>query len=166
MTRRVVVFAVLFSLAAMAAWADDLDRTDSYTIIIGNVGNSDHYISPLMISTTDAGIERGRIYYEKNWGIDFRGDTCVVTAAMMKKLIKAIRATPTDGVGVLKSFGVMLFTVLHSDSTSQSILLGRANAIALLKSLESLCQNGPLQKDLEDLRDQVNTYGHGPPGTD
>jgi len=165
MMRLKMIFAVLFLLAGTLAWADDLDETNTTTIVIEHVGVSDRFIIPVIISTSDVGIKKGRARVLESTRIEMMS-THVATKATMMKFLAAIHATPSDGTEQLKLFGTLRFSVLRSGSTQEAtIILGRTQAITLLKSLESSCPGGPLRKDLAYLRYQVKAVGHGPNGS-
>jgi hypothetical protein len=122
------------------------------TICIERLGPMDRYISPLIISNSDAGVVRGRAYILKPNNPDVTIGSQIVDGATMKQLAGLVLATRGDGPNQASSWGAVKFTVLLPDSTRDRVLV-RAHAAALLKSLLSSTKDDGLQSALKGFLD-------------
>jgi hypothetical protein len=91
---------------------------------------------------------RGRARMLQDNGVDII-EARVVGKATMEQLTALILATTPDDASQARSWGAVEFTVL-SPNSARALILGKANAIALLESLAASTKDDALRSDLKD----------------
>lgn len=163
MTRRikfVILIALLFGASLLACAQSHIQ-----TLVIENVGVSDHAIIPIVISNSDAGIASGRKIVLQDSGLDVVV-THVVSADAYSDIVEPVQKAGDDGNKSLKTFGSLRFVVMSDGKILRSIFLVRENGIKMLIALESIAGPSALQKDLAYLRYQLTTVTSGKPNSD
>jgi len=129
------------------------------TLIIENVGVADRLITPMVISTSQAGLDSGRATILRDNGVSLVVSH-IASSSTMRTYAREVESVHSDKNEALQAFGTLRF-VLH-DSSQKVILLRRTHAVTLLRSLEANAGTDALRKDLIYLRYQVSAVQDGP----
>jgi hypothetical protein len=151
MDRSAIVFAVLLASGLPTVRAQLPTDLVASTILIECRGPTDRYMPPMIVSSSNAGIARGRARIEKGKDLDFI-DAHIVDDATVRQLAALILAIRGDGPNQLNSSGAVEFTVMLPNSTRDRDLV-QVHAAALLKSLLSSTKDGDLQSALKGFLD-------------
>lgn len=146
-----IVLAILLTPALRTISAQSSMDLGASTILIERRGPTNRYIPPVIISSSDAGIARGRARILKGIGPDFV-DAQIVDEATIKLLAASILKTRGDGINQANSRGAVEFTVLLQDSIRRRVLT-KARAVALLRSLSSSEKGDGIQSSLKGFLD-------------
>ena len=144
----VIFFASLTFAGTSTLAAQPISNTS--IICIEHIGSSDKMIIPIVISTSDSGIEEGRERILKSIKVNIVS-SYVISVPAMNKMLVVVQNIVAENPRVYGNFGTFAVTEIQPGATSVKVLR-KAKTLKLIKSLKVYCSGSPLFDRLSELQ--------------
>jgi hypothetical protein len=150
MTINSITIALSFFLLTAPALAGK-PRPEAYSAIcIEHIGESDKPIFPIVVTTSEAGVEwcRNNTFERIERQLIL---SHVVPPKLMSQLSSEVEATHGDEDAQSKPFGTFAITALNSKGR-RVVILDKTRTLELIQRLKNHCKREPLCRDLSHLQ--------------